>query len=169
MKISHLKRRIFVYLFTVFTCISLFRFQTIASQQENALNSHDIHVKGNKLYFLDKEFDCAIGRNGIIPASEKREGDGKTPTGTYSLVEVWYRPDLTTIETALPLHKINSDDGWCDAPDDTNYNKHVKLPYPASHEELSRIDHVYDTLAVINYNYPDAIPGHGSAIFFHIA
>ncbi|MBL0942305.1 MAG: L,D-transpeptidase family protein [Alphaproteobacteria bacterium] len=143
--------------------------QTSASQHEDTLNSNDIRVVGNTLHFLGKKFECAIGRNRMIPASDKKEGDGKTPKGTYSLVEVWYRPDRTTVETNLPLYKILSDDGWCDASDDQNYNKHVKLPYSASHEVLYRTDGVYDTFAVINYNYPDSISGRGMAIFFHIA
>lgn len=133
------------------------------------MSSQDICVKGNTVHFLGKKFECAVGRNGTIPALDKKEGDGKTPIGIYSLVEVWYRPDRTSFETALPLHKITGNDGWCDAPDDKNYNKPVKLPYPASHEVLYRTAHVYDIFAVINYNYPHPVSGRGSAIFFHIA
>jgi L,D-peptidoglycan transpeptidase YkuD (ErfK/YbiS/YcfS/YnhG family) len=136
---------------------------------EDIVNLQDIRVKGNKLFFLDQEFECAIGRNGIITASDKKEGDGKTPAGRYSLIEVWYRSDRTTVETLLPLYAIQPNDGWCDAPDDPNYNHPVKLPYPRNHEELYRLDYIYDIFALINYNYPHAISSHGSAIFLHIA
>ena len=60
-------------------------------------------------------------------------------------------------------------DGWCDAPDDPNYNRLVSLPYPASAEHLWRDDNVYDLIAVLGYNDDPVVPGKGSAIFLHIA
>jgi L,D-peptidoglycan transpeptidase YkuD (ErfK/YbiS/YcfS/YnhG family) len=60
-------------------------------------------------------------------------------------------------------------DGWCDAPDDENYNRLVALPYGGHAEELWRKEFVYDLLAVIGYNDDPVIPGGGSAIFLHLA
>src|SRR5579862_1507422 len=94
---------------------------------------------------------CAIGPAGI--ADKKREGDGVTPRGVFPLREIFYRADrVKNISTILPLWKIERDDGWCDAPDDSQYNRLVKLPYPASAENLWREDHLYDIVVVIGFN-----------------
>ena len=69
----------------------------------------------------------------------------------------------------MPLRAIAPDDGWCDAPDDVNYNRPVKLPYPASAETMWRDDHLYDLVAVLGYNDRPVVPGKGSAIFLHLA
>ena len=111
---------------------------------------------------------CAIGPAGIAPKT--REGDGITPSGAFALREVFYRADrIPMIFTTLPLWKIEPDDGWCDAPEDQNYNRLVKLPYAASAERLWREDSVYDIVAVIGFNDDPVYAGKGSAIFLHLA
>ncbi|HEY5346811.1 MAG TPA: hypothetical protein VIJ72_01360, partial [Rhizomicrobium sp.] len=59
--------------------------------------------------------------------------------------------------------------GWCDAPGDPSYNRPVRLPYPASAEQLWREDHVYDIIVVLGFNDDPVIAGKGSAIFLHLA
>lgn len=71
--------------------------------------------------------------------------------------------------TALPKRPIRPDDGWCDAPVDRNYNRRVRLPYPASTERLSRDDALYDLVVVLDYNMRPRRRGAGSAIFMHVA
>ena len=71
--------------------------------------------------------------------------------------------------TFLPLHHLGPEDGWCDAPDDPQYNKLVELPYPASAEKMWKEEHVYDIVVVIGYNDRLVMPGKGSAIFLHVA
>ena len=111
---------------------------------------------------------CAIGPAGIAP--KLREGDGITPLGVFDLREVFYRPDrVPMLFTSLPLWRIEADDGWCDAPQDENYNRLVKLPYAASAENLWRDDHVYDIVVVIGFNDDPVYAGKGSAIFLHLA
>lgn len=113
-------------------------------------------------------FECALGRSGLV--SDKREGDGGTPVGTYALREIRYRQDrLPAPQSALPLIPIAPDDGWCDAPGDPNYNRPVALPYPASAEQMWRQDHLYDIVVPLGYNDSPVVDGRGSAIFFHIA
>ena len=120
------------------------------------------------LLFRGKRYRCAIGKGGFSDA--KHEGDGCTPIGTFPLRECWYRKDgIAPPKTGLPVRIIQPDDGWCDAPEDANYNKHVKLPYAASHEKLWRDDHVYDLIIPIGYNDAPVVPGKGSAIFLHLA
>lgn len=111
---------------------------------------------------------CAIGPGGI--AAKTGEGDGVTPRGEFPIRAVFYRPDrVKNLEIALPLHKIAPDDGWCDAPGDPNYNRLVKLPYPAGAEKMWRDDRLYDVVAVIGFNDDPVVPGKGSAIFLHYA
>ena len=111
---------------------------------------------------------AAIGPGGI--ALKGGEGDGITPRGIYPIREIFYRADrITKPETVLPLRAIEKDDGWCDAPADPNYNRLVKLPYPASAEQMWRDDHLYDLVAVLGYNDDPVVPGKGSAIFLHLA
>ena len=45
----------------------------------------------------------------------------------------------------------------------------MKLPYPASCEELWRDDHLYDVIVVLGYNDDPVVTGRGSAIFLHVA
>lgn len=111
---------------------------------------------------------CALGRSGR--RALKKEGDGATPTGTFTLDYVLYRPDRgPRPQTGLPVKPIFRNDGWCDDSLDRNYNRPVKLPYPASTEDLYRKDHLYDLIVVLGYNRRSRVRGKGSAIFLHIA
>jgi len=113
---------------------------------------------------------CALGRSGVIAASEKREGDGATPLGLWPIRRALYRPDKgPEPRTALKVAPIAPDDGWCDAPADPNYNLPVKLPYAASHERMWRDDALYDLVVVLGYNDDPPVKGRGSAIFLHVA
>jgi L,D-peptidoglycan transpeptidase YkuD (ErfK/YbiS/YcfS/YnhG family) len=83
---------------------------------------------------------------------------------------VLYRPDrLRRPDTALPVAAIRRESGWCDDPQDRRYNRPVRLPYAASHEELWRSDHLYDLLVVLDFNLLRPRRGAGSAIFLHLA
>ncbi|MFO1242595.1 MAG: L,D-transpeptidase family protein [Rickettsiales bacterium] len=120
--------------------------------------------------FTGNEYPCAIGKNGFAEPGEKREGDYKTPVGTFPLREVYYRADrIAKPVTALPLHEITVESGWCDDPAHPDYNKFVKLPFAASREAMLRDDHCYDLVLVIGYNDAPVVPGLGSAIFLHVA
>jgi L,D-peptidoglycan transpeptidase YkuD (ErfK/YbiS/YcfS/YnhG family) len=119
------------------------------------------------LYFRSRRYACTLGRSGF--SEEKREGDGATPIGEYRLIEGYFRPDRVTLPaTALPMHAITRDMGWCDDPAHADYNRSVTLPFAASHEELWREDHCYDLFLVIGYNTEHPVPGKGSAIFLHL-
>jgi L,D-peptidoglycan transpeptidase YkuD (ErfK/YbiS/YcfS/YnhG family) len=111
---------------------------------------------------------CAIGPGGIGPKTG--EGDGVTPQGSFAIREIFYRPDrMAKPHVQLPLRATLPDDGWCDAPDDPNYNRLVKLPYRASAEQMWREDALYDLVAVIGFNDDPVVAGKGSAIFLHLA
>jgi L,D-peptidoglycan transpeptidase YkuD (ErfK/YbiS/YcfS/YnhG family) len=113
---------------------------------------------------------CAIGKGGVVPADEKREGDGKSPLGVWPLRRALYRPDRGPAPaTGLPVAPIGPDDGWCDDPADPAYNRPVTLPYPASAERLWREDAVYDLIVVLGHNDDPPVAALGSAIFLHLA
>jgi L,D-peptidoglycan transpeptidase YkuD (ErfK/YbiS/YcfS/YnhG family) len=110
----------------------------------------------------------AIGPGGI--GVKGGEGDGITPRGRFVVREIFYRADrIAKPDVKLPLHAIAENDGWCDAPDDSGYNRLVTLPYCASAERMWRDDPLYDLVAVLGYNDDPVVPGKGSAIFLHIA
>ena len=112
---------------------------------------------------------CVLGKGGVKPAADKREGDGATPLGTWPIRRLLYRPDKgPPPPTGLQTQTIAPDDGWCDAADDAAYNRPVKLPYPASHERMWREDDVYDLVLVLAHNDEPVAAGMGSAIFLHL-
>ena len=113
---------------------------------------------------------CAIGPAGVIAAAAKREGDGASPAGAWPMRRVFYRADRRAApETGLGTVALSPDDGWCDAAGDPEYNRLVKLPYPASGEALWREDGVYDLIVELGYNDDPVVAGAGSAIFLHLA
>ncbi len=113
---------------------------------------------------------CALGRSGVVAAGDKREGDGASPIGIWPIRRVLFRPDrITALETRIDAVPLDPSDGWCDAPQDPAYNRPVRLPYPASAENLWREDEVYDLIVVLGHNDDPPVPGMGSAIFLHLA
>ncbi|MCC7428854.1 MAG: L,D-transpeptidase family protein [Alphaproteobacteria bacterium] len=122
------------------------------------------------LLFRGQRMRCALGRGGVRPAREKREGDGATPAGTWPLRRILYRADREPPPGGpLPRAPIALEDGWCDDPRDGAYNRPVRLPYPASAEEMWRKDDLYDLVVVLGHNDDPPVPGAGSAIFLHVA
>ncbi|MDZ4791999.1 MAG: L,D-transpeptidase family protein [Hyphomicrobiales bacterium] len=132
------------------------------------LSTRSPRASSGFVMFSPLRLKCALGRTGVSVA--KFEGDGATPTGRFRLLRVYYRPDrLSRPKTQIPIFALRSTDGWCDASGDRNYNRHVRLPYPASHERLWRADSLYDIIIVIDYNITQRIQMRGSAIFIHVA
>ena len=132
--------------------------------------AHFIAFSDGRLEGAGLSARCALGKGGVKPAAEKREGDGASPVGIWIARRVWYRADKgPPPETGLPAIAIRPDDGWCDAPGHPFYNRLVALPFPASHERLWREDSVYDLVVELGYNDDPPVSGRGSAIFLHVA
>jgi L,D-peptidoglycan transpeptidase YkuD (ErfK/YbiS/YcfS/YnhG family) len=109
-----------------------------------------------------------VGRGGI--AVKGGEGDGISPLGCWPIRRVLYRADrLAPPATVFAVAPIAPDDGWCDAPDHALYNRPVRLPFAASHEEMWRADALYDLVVVLGHNDDPVVPGVGSAVFLHVA
>ena len=82
----------------------------------------------------DFHLKCSIGRNGI--SSKKKEGDKKTPIGSFLLENLYFRKDRIKIpHTKLRLIEIKQNMGWCDdIKDSKNYNKLIKVNKKIHHE-----------------------------------
>lgn len=126
-----------------------------------------VHPDG--LFVLSGQvFRAALGRGGV--RADKQEGDGATPSGRLVLRRILYRADrLAPPRSAVPLEPIAPNDGWCDDPDDPAYNRLIRLPSTARHEELWRQDNLYDIIGVLGWNDAPVVRGRGSAIFLHVA
>ena len=117
----------------------------------------------------DKTWRCAVGRGGIQRV--KTEGDGVSPVGCWPIRRVFYRADRLATAPAphLPCTVIDRQHGWCDVPDHPHYNRLIRLPFAASHEEMWREDALYDIVVVLGQNDEPVVPHGGSAIFLHVA
>ena len=124
----------------------------------------DLVLTPTGLRFKGRRFPCTIGRGGLT--CDKREGDSATPRGIHHITGLLYRPDRLALPApwAMPITK---DDLWSDAPGDPAYNHLGRAPYAPSHEKLRRADPLYDVILLTDWNWPDATPGAGSAIFLH--
>lgn len=124
----------------------------------------DLVLTPKGLRFRGQLYPCTIGKGGVT--ADKREGDGATPKGFHRIVGVLYRPDR--VSRPVPWAKaIGPNDLWSDAPEDPLYNTQVRAPYAPSHEKLRRADPLYDLVLLTDWNWPDAVPYKGSAIFIH--
>lgn len=116
------------------------------------------------LRFGGRLYPCSIGSGGVTGG--KREGDGATPRGCHRVVGMLYRPDRMAAPTAWAV-PIGPGDLWSDASGTAEYNHMVRAPYPHSHERLRRADPLYDLVLLTDWNWPEAAPERGSAIFIH--
>lgn len=106
------------------------------------------------------------GKNGA--EKEKKEGDGKTPLGTYQFtMSFGTRENPGSI---LNYHKITPADYWVDDSESKFYNqlvntKETKRDWRTA-EWMAGGSPYYNYGLALNYN-TDCIPGKGSAIFLH--
>jgi L,D-peptidoglycan transpeptidase YkuD (ErfK/YbiS/YcfS/YnhG family) len=141
-----------------------------ASTQSLVISVHPLPGNGARgiLRFGAVTMQCALGRSGIV--SLKREGDSGTPRAVMGLVGGYYRRGRSLVlRTRLPMAAIREELGWCDDPASANYNRPVRLPFAASHENMLRGDGLYDFCLVLDWNLNRRRKNAGSAIFMHIA
>tara|TARA_Y100000591_G_scaffold293915_1_gene282174 strand:+ start:1626 stop:2120 length:495 start_codon:yes stop_codon:yes gene_type:complete len=124
-------------------------------------NKHTVQVD-------DFQFKCCIGKKGST--INKKEGDKKTPKGTFEIENLYFRKDrIKKPFTSLKCIEIKKNMGWCDDIKFKNhYNKLIKINKNIKHEKLTRKDHKYDLLIPIKYNFKKAITNKGSCIFIHL-
>ena len=128
-----------------------------------------IIVKNKDTLIYDEfSFKCCIGKNGFT--KKKIEGDKKTPKGTFSLGNIFYRQDRKLKPLSkLKVLTIKRNMAWCnDTNSKKSYNKLIKADSILKHEKLFRKDYKYDYLIPIKYNWFNRKIGIGSAIFIHL-
>jgi L,D-peptidoglycan transpeptidase YkuD (ErfK/YbiS/YcfS/YnhG family) len=131
-----------------------------------------------QLYAMEKNGDgwksvfepvhAVAGRNGFAAPGEKKEGDGKTPSGIFPLKTTFGYAE--TVETKMPYRQALADDIWVDDVNAADYNRWVKQQetLASSYEMMKRDDDLYKFGIVIEYNTNPVIREKGSAIFLHI-
>ena len=108
-----------------------------------------------------------VGRNGMAPPGAKREGDGRTPSGTFGFGFFFgVDPDPGV---RFAYRRVDASDFWDDDPASPLYNEWVddRDANPGAGPEPMDVS-AYDFGAVIAYNTART-PGLGSAIFLHIS
>jgi L,D-peptidoglycan transpeptidase YkuD (ErfK/YbiS/YcfS/YnhG family) len=107
-----------------------------------------------------------IGRNGFAPPGRKREGDGRTPSGTFGFG--FFFGVLPDPGVRFRYRQSRPYDFWDDDPASPHYNEWVdqRRADPGLDPEPMDVSG-YDYGAVIAYNTART-PGLGSGIFLHV-
>jgi L,D-peptidoglycan transpeptidase YkuD (ErfK/YbiS/YcfS/YnhG family) len=111
-----------------------------------------------------------LGRNGL--SSNRREGDGTTPTGTYRIGRTMYGNEPNP-GVRFAYRRLRCGDWWNEDPRSPTYNsfQHVPCgtapPFAGGSEGMWQQPRPYPYLAVIEYNMRPVVPGRGSGIFLH--
>ena len=111
-----------------------------------------MHIKliNKNLYLNDYKLKCAVGKRGIT--SKKREGDKKTPKGSFKFVSLFYRKDrIKKIKSNLKKYVIKKNMGWCDDPYSKYYNKLIRFPFKFGAEKFT-------SFVVAPYENPPSLP-----------
>jgi L,D-peptidoglycan transpeptidase YkuD (ErfK/YbiS/YcfS/YnhG family) len=107
-----------------------------------------------------------LGRNGFAPPGDKREGDGRTPSGSFS-IPFFFGADPNP-GFRFRYRQIRPYDFWDDDPASLRYNEWVDGRHASPGRNPEPMDvSAYDAGLVIGYNTART-PGLGSAIFLHL-
>ena len=107
-----------------------------------------------------------LGRSGFAPAGGKREGDGRTPSGSFSIPFFFGAGPNPGFR--FRYRQIRPYDFWDDDPASPRYNEWVDSRHASPGRNPEPMDvSAYDDGMVIGYNTGRA-PGLGSAIFLHL-
>jgi L,D-peptidoglycan transpeptidase YkuD (ErfK/YbiS/YcfS/YnhG family) len=140
---------------------------TAASYAATSATLRVYELSGTKRVLVFGPWVARVGYNGVARSGRKREGDGKTPSGTFGLSFFFgVQPDL---RFSFPFRHAYSYDYWDDDRASPRYNEWVdarKQNPGAAPEPMHQVP-AYDYAAVIAYNTA-RVPGLGSAIFLHV-
>ena len=134
------------------------------------------HAAGPPVPVLFGKSGLAWGR-GLITRQDqdpaKMEHDHRAPAGVFRIGMIY------TYDRSLPpganyqFHTVGEGDAWVDDIHNSYYNQHVTVdannPPPwFAKQKMRSGDFAYRWLVEIRHNADPPLPGHGSAIFFHI-
>jgi len=111
------------------------------------------------------------GKEGLIEAELKKEGDLKTPLGLYKLGILFGYNDYKDAKFDYPYLKLTNTHFGVDDSNSKYYNRivdanKVQRDWVAA-ERMLRDDHLYELGIEIRCN-DENIPGKGSCIYFHV-
>lgn len=115
-------------------------------------------------------YPARLGKNGL--SSNRREGDGTTPTGTYRIGSTMYGNEPNP-GVKFRYRRLRCGDWWDEDPSSPTYNsfQHVpcgeRPPFGGASEGMWQQPRPYPFLAVFEYNTRPAVPGKGSGMFLH--
>lgn len=140
---------------------------TAASYSATYATLRGYRVFGGRRVLVLGPWTARVGYHGVARPGRKREGDGRTPSGTYGISFFFgVRPNPGF---SFPFRHAFSYDYWDDDPASARYNEWVdarRHDPGAGPEPLHQVP-AYDYAAVIAYN-TGRVPGLGSAIFLHV-
>jgi L,D-peptidoglycan transpeptidase YkuD (ErfK/YbiS/YcfS/YnhG family) len=125
-------------------------------------------LSGTKRVLVYGPWTARVGYNGVARPGKKREGDGKTPSGTYGF-SFFFGVQQNPGGFFYPFRRAYRYDVWDDDPASPRYNEWVdkRKANPGAYPEPMYNPPAYDYAAVIAYNTART-PGLGSAIFLHV-
>ena len=127
-----------------------------------------------------------LGRQGVAwgrglhteqPGLQKVEGDWRAPMGVFSLGDAFGANEIAPEGATWPYIHVTPHDLFIEDASDDHYNQHVVAPgEPGSRplteweqrHQMRQNDPAHALKLFIAHNAAPAVPGAGSAIFFHV-
>jgi len=129
-------------------------------------------------------FHVLFGKNGVAwgdglagtneSGLRKKERDGRAPAGVFKIGKIYTYDAQLPPGADYPFHQVTTNDAWIDDVTSSDYNRFVTIDdsrYPPpwfAKQKMRHNDFAYRWLVEIRHNSDPPVPGHGSAIFFHI-
>jgi L,D-peptidoglycan transpeptidase YkuD (ErfK/YbiS/YcfS/YnhG family) len=129
-------------------------------------------------------FPVLFGKNGLAWGNglagqdesglHKKERDGRAPAGIFRIGKIYTYDAQLPPGSDYPFHQVTKADAWVDDVTSADYNRFVTIDDPANppswfdKQKMRHNDFAYRWLVEIRHNADPPVPGHGSAIFFHI-
>jgi L,D-peptidoglycan transpeptidase YkuD (ErfK/YbiS/YcfS/YnhG family) len=116
-------------------------------------------------------FPARVGWNGL--RLNRREGDGTTPIGTFSIGSTMYG-NAPSPGVRFRYVRLRCGDWWVEDPRSPAYNTFQRLgcgvrpPFKVTTPDMSKDRRAYAHLAVIEFNMHPIVRGRGSGIFLHV-
>jgi D-alanyl-D-alanine dipeptidase len=128
--------------------------------------------RGEKWDSIGPALHAVVGRNGVASGDSKKEGDLKTPAGTFRFVGATGYAKDAPAGTSLPYVRATRTLKCVDDPRSKYYNRvlderTVRKDWTRA-EEMLLPDDRYRRVLILDYNSDPTVPGKGSCIFIHV-
>jgi L,D-peptidoglycan transpeptidase YkuD (ErfK/YbiS/YcfS/YnhG family) len=122
--------------------------------------------------------NARIGYGGVVPASQRVQGSGATPLGTFS-IPFTFGSHSRHSDWNVPYVKYNSGDYWVGDNNSSFYNRYRNKSQGGfaywdtsssgnSSERLASYPTQYEMAFVTSFNYYDRVRHRGTGIFLHV-